>query len=124
MHEDSFREGGIMRNSIKAEGGVWTFLSNHAHVLICLACESMITMRDIADKVGITERAVQQIIANLAAEGFIDVGKEGRRNVYSVNKERALRHPLEQGRQIGDLILLFCGKKGKPNYRKASAEST
>ncbi len=82
----------------------WTFLSNHTHVLLCLAIDPTMRMRDIAEKVGITERAVQAIIHDLIEGGFIDRLHEGRRNRYVLHAEKHLKHPLEAHRQIADLI--------------------
>ena len=82
----------------------WTFLSNHSHVLILLGQEPGLRMRDLAVRVGVTERAVQRIIAELAQEGYIEVEKEGRRNRYRVRRDRTLRHPVEEGVRIGALL--------------------
>jgi DNA-binding MarR family transcriptional regulator len=82
----------------------WTFLSNHAHVLILLGREPDLRMRDIAEQVGITERAVQRIIAELAHEGYLEVIKEGRRNHYRVRRDRELRHPVEAGVKVEALL--------------------
>lgn len=84
----------------------WTFLTNHAHVLFCLAREPNLRLRDVASKVGITERAVQRIVADLHDAGFIDVQKEGRRNRYTVHREKHLRHPVERHKTIADLLRL------------------
>ena len=85
----------------------WTFLTNHSHVLLCLVKNPSIKMREIADKVGITERAVQGIIADLRNEGYIDREKKGRRNTYQINKKQHLKHPIEEHRTLADLILLI-----------------
>ena len=85
----------------------WTFLTNHAHVLVCLSRDPAQRMRNIALRVGITERAVQRIIHDLVEAGFITVDKEGRCNRYSVNDRQALRHPLEAHRTVGDLLTLL-----------------
>ena len=82
----------------------WTFLSNHAHVLICLGQDPNLRMRDLSDRVGVTERAVQRIVAELAQEGYIEVHKEGRRNSYEVRRDLQLRHPVEQGVPVGALL--------------------
>jgi DNA-binding transcriptional ArsR family regulator len=84
----------------------WTFLSNHAHVLIVLAAEPDSRMRDIAAHVGITERAVQRIVGELAEAGYVETLREGRRNRYRVHSDRSLRHPIEAHRQIRDLLRL------------------
>ncbi len=85
----------------------WTFLTNHAHVLVCIAQESEIRIRDIASRVGITERAVQRIIAVLEEENYIQKIRNGRRNVYRVQKNLPLRHPIEQHRHVSELLGLF-----------------
>jgi len=82
----------------------WTFLSNYSHVLICLAKEPDLRMRDVAERVGITERAVQRIVRELSQEGILRLEKQGRRNLYHVDLSRHLRHPLEAHHTIGDLI--------------------
>jgi len=82
----------------------WTFLSNHAHVLVLLCNEPDLRMRDIADRVCITERAVQRIIHDLVEEGYLAVRKEGRRNHYDINFEAHLRHPLEAGVTIRQFL--------------------
>ena len=82
----------------------WTFLSNHAHVLVCLARDSEARLRDIALDVGITERRVSSIVTDLEAEGVIKISRNGRRNSYSVNRRARLRHPLESHQTVGDLL--------------------
>lgn len=82
----------------------WTFLSNYAHVLVCIARDSDITLRDIAARVGITERAVFRIIHELEAVGVITREREGRRNRYAVDTSVRLRHPLEADKSVGDLL--------------------
>lgn len=73
----------------------WTFLTNHSHVLLCIAANPDILTRDIADLVGITERSAQRIISELEEGGYLSHSKVGRRNHYEVNSARPLRHPLE-----------------------------
>ncbi len=85
----------------------WTFLSNHSHVLICLAQDSEVRLRDVAERVGITERAVLRIIADLEEAGIITRRREGRRNQYEVHREQSLRHPVEHHRTVGDLLGLL-----------------
>ena len=87
-----------------AEGQSWTFLTNHSHVLICLAGEPDLRLRDVADRVGITERAVQRIVADLEEAGVLTRSRDGRRNRYEVHMERPLRHPIEAHRKISDLL--------------------
>lgn len=85
----------------------WTFLTNHAHVLLCLANNNSMLMKDVAKEVGITERAVQQIIADLVEEGYITRIKEGRCNIYQINKNEHLRHPIESKCLINSFINLI-----------------
>lgn len=85
----------------------WTFLSNHAHVLICLYREPELTLREVAVMVGITERATQRIVSNLVEEGYLSKKKVGRVNKYRVLLSPKLRHPLEAHRKIGDLLDLL-----------------
>ncbi len=85
----------------------WTFLSNHAHVLLLISGDPAIRLRDVASKVGITERAVQRIIADLEAGNYIQRRKVGRRNQYHVNRDLPLRHPIEAHRTIRCLIDLI-----------------
>lgn len=73
----------------------WTFLTNHSHVLLCIAANPDILTRDIANLVGITERSAQRIIAELEDAGYLSHSKVGRRNHYEVHPDRPLRHPLE-----------------------------
>ncbi|WP_395088633.1 helix-turn-helix transcriptional regulator [Armatimonas sp.] len=87
----------------------WTFLTNHSHVLICLAQDSETRLRDVAVQVGITERAVQRIVTELEEGGVLVRHRDGRRNRYEINPEASLRHPLEAHRSIREIIAL--GKK-------------
>jgi len=87
-----------------AEVPSWTFLSNHAHVLICLAQNAEVRLAEIARKVGIGERAVHTIVHDLVEAGYVDLSKSGRHNVYKVRLDRPLRHPLEASHQIIDVI--------------------
>ena len=85
----------------------WHFLSNHAQVLICIARNPNTRLRDVAINVGITERAVQRLVADLVASGHIDVERAGRRNRYVVNREVAMRHPAQADQDIGQLLDLL-----------------
>ena len=97
----------------------WTFLTNHAHVLVCLAEEPDIRGRDIATRVGITERAAQAIVADLVSEGYVTRTREGRRNRYTVTADAPLRHPLEHDHTIGELLVTL--GRLKPRRAKRSA---
>jgi len=82
----------------------FTFLTNHSHVLICLARGEDITLREVAMRVGITERAVLAIVKDLTLAKVLSVSKNGRRNVYKINPQVHLRHPVEQHKTVGDLL--------------------
>lgn len=84
----------------------WTFLTNHSHVLVCLRRDPKVRLRDVAEMVGITERAVQRIVLDLEQAGVIRRHREGRRNAYEINAEAHLRHPLEEHRTVADLLEL------------------
>jgi uncharacterized membrane protein len=98
----------LKRNSEGSEGTdkkvTWTFLSNYTHVLYLISEEQELVLREIGIKVGITERAVQRIVADLEEEGFIVREKVGRKNTYQLNLEKTLRHPLEKHCSIGTLV--------------------
>src|SRR4051812_16065267 len=84
--------------------GSWVFLSNHAHVLLCVAQDPMSRARDIADRVGITERASQRILADLIDAGYPPRTKPARRNRYEINRRGHLRHPVFRDLEIGPLL--------------------
>ncbi|MEM9445071.1 MAG: winged helix-turn-helix domain-containing protein [Verrucomicrobiota bacterium] len=88
----------------------WTYLTNHTHVLICLAQDSELTLRDVSTKVGITERAVQRIVADLEVAGVLTRHREGRNNRYKINRNSKLRHNVESHRTVGGLINYVLGK--------------
>jgi DNA-binding MarR family transcriptional regulator len=87
-------------------GRHWTFLSNHGHVLVCLARSPDARLRDVAQAVGITERAVQKIVSDLEDAGVVDRARDGRRNRYRLHAERPLRHPIEAHRTVGALLAM------------------
>ena len=82
----------------------WTFLTNHAHVLIAVSRNPELRQRDIAYQVGITTGAVQRILDDLEQAGYLTRERVGRRNIYGVVADRPLRHPLEDQHSVGDLI--------------------
>ena len=84
----------------------WTFLTNHSHVLLCIAADPGVRGRDIAERVGITERSAQSIIADLVEGGYLTRQRIGRRNHYEINPDLPLRHPIERDHQIGELLRL------------------
>ena len=85
-------------------GSTWTFLTNHTHVLICLAQDPTLRVRDLADRIGITERAAHRILSELAGAGYVSRVRDGRRNRYSLSLDHPLRHPLEASRPVRDLV--------------------
>jgi DNA-binding MarR family transcriptional regulator len=82
----------------------WTFLTNHAQVLLCLAETPDIRLRDVAERVGITERATQRILAELVEAGYVNSERVGRRNRYTVDRQHAMRHSAQFGYEIGALL--------------------
>lgn len=85
----------------------WTFLSNHAHVLLLIVRHRKITLREVAERIGITERAVQRIVADLEAAQYIERERAGRRNHYKVNTGIRMRHPVVAHQEVGALIELI-----------------
>lgn len=96
--------------STKEPEPTWTFLTNHAHVLLCIAREPEVRMRDVARLVGITERAVQRIVAELAEARYIERTRHGRRNRYETRTDLPLRHPIERHERVSSLIGLVLGE--------------
>lgn len=82
----------------------WTFLSNYAHVLVCLADNPDARLRDVADKVGITERTAFRLVGELEEAGILERAREGRRNRYIINTEAHLRHAIEKRCTVGELL--------------------
>jgi hypothetical protein len=98
-----------------ADARAWTFLTNHALVLLCLAADPAALMKDVAARVGITERGVQRIVAELATAGFLAVKRVGRRNAYEVRDASSLGHPVVAHRAVRHLLDLGLG--GRPQGR-------
>ena len=90
----------------------WHFVTNHTQVLLCIAANPDIRLRDIAERVGITERAAQRIVADLVAEGYVMRERTGRRNQYAINREQEMRHPAQFGFEIGPLLDLLRREPG------------
>lgn len=89
----------------------WTFLTNHTHVLFCIAQDPSVRMRDVANLVGITERAVQRIVADLEGAGYLVRRRDGRNNTYEVAGDQPFRHPLEQHCRVDQLLELLLNSK-------------
>lgn len=92
------------------EGPQWTFLTNHGHVLVCVAQNPDVRIAQIADLVGIGERSAHRIVNDLVEGGYVVRTHVGRRNTYSVNFSRHLRHPLEAEHRIGDIFRVLSGE--------------
>jgi len=92
----------------------WTFLTNHGHVLLCLVQEPELRLRDVAERVGVTERAVQSIVSDLEEAGYLTRHRSGRQNVYEINGDRPMRHPVEAHQTVRALIdLMKAGPRGR-----------
>jgi predicted transcriptional regulator len=98
-------------------GGGWTFVSNHFAVLLCIAQDESIRIADVADRVGLTERAVQGIVADLVDGGYVTRTRVGRRNHYEINREMPLRHLQAQHRRLGELLTLMGAPRRRPRKR-------
>lgn len=85
----------------------WTFFSNYAHVLVCLAENPEARLREVADRVGITERSAQRLITHLDDAGILTRIKSGRRNTYLIDTSVHLRHPIEEHCTVGELLDLI-----------------
>jgi predicted transcriptional regulator of viral defense system len=90
----------------------WTFLTNHAHVLLCVSRDPDARLRDVAEVVGITERATQRIVAELEAAGYLTRMRDGRRNRYDVHPGVPLRHPLERDHTVGEILDVLRPQRG------------
>jgi hypothetical protein len=98
------------------DGRAWTFLTNHAHALLCIAQDADIRIQDVAELVGITLRAAQGIVGDLVDAGYVTRTRVGRRNRYEVHSELPFRHPLEREYQVEALLRAL----GAPSPRKAA----
>ena len=88
----------------------WTFLTNHGHVFFCIARNADVRISQIADMVGIGERAAHRIVGDLVRDGCVQRKKDGRRNTYSIDFTRPLRHPLEADHTIGEMFRALVGR--------------
>lgn len=104
MHESGRARIETYDRSVESDSRTWTFLTNHAHVLIAISRNPELRQRDISELVGITEGAVQRILHELESDGYIARERVGRRNRYAVLGDRPLRHPLEDGHTIEEII--------------------
>jgi predicted transcriptional regulator len=97
-------------SSSENDNRTWRFLSNHTQVLLCLSRDPNARLRDIAESVGITERAAQRIVADLIESGYVESERRGRRNHYSINTNIGMRHPAQHGHEVGELLELLQSK--------------
>jgi DNA-binding MarR family transcriptional regulator len=101
-------------NSAENNTKPWRFVTNHTQVLLCIARDPDTRLRDIAETVGITERAVQRIVADLMESGFVSRDRVGRRSRYTLNREARMRHPAQFDHEIGEMLdLLELDEPGK-----------
>ena len=99
----------------------WTFLTNHGLVLLAIAQNHQVRLRDIAEQVGITERAVQRIVADLAEAGYVTRTRAGRRNVYVLHGEIHMPHPTTQHQEVGALMAVLVGASARRPHRRSVA---
>ena len=90
----------------------WTFLTNHAQVLVCIARDPGVRLREIGDRVGITERAAYRIVAELADAGYIARERNGRRNRYTINALSPLPDPIAREQNVGELLEILTATEG------------
>jgi len=92
----------------------WTFLTNHGHVLVCLSQDPDLRVRDLAERVGITERAIHRILTDLTRAGYVSSVRAGRRNRYSLDLGRPMRHPLERATRVARLVEVLGQADARP----------
>ena len=112
-----YGELSLVERSGDSEAGTrdsWDFLTNHTHVLLCIANDPDIRLRDVAKLVGITERAAQSIVADLARSDYLVRDRVGRRNQYEVNLSKSLRHSVDANCTVGELLALFKPRRQAP----------
>ncbi len=96
----------------RPESNSWHFLTNHAQVLLCIENNPDARMRDIAETVGVTERAAQRITNDLVEAGYVTRERIGRRNRYRINRKARMRHPAQREHRIGELLGLLSSEEG------------
>ena len=102
----------------RGPGDGWTFLTNHAHILVCVARHPDVRIRNLAACAGITERAVQRILSELVGAGYLTKHRLGRRNFYEIQPHKPLRHPVERGHVIGELLTMLVDRDGTDEPRQ------
>jgi MarR family len=96
------------------DGGTWTLLTGHGHVLVEIARNPKARIRDISPVVGLTERTVQAIVADLEAAGYLTRTRDGRRNLYTINSDSLFRHPAQEGHRVGPFLALLAARGDGP----------
>jgi predicted ArsR family transcriptional regulator len=99
----------------------WTFFTNHGHTLLCIARDPGIRMRDLAVRVGVTERAAQRIVADLVEAGYLERTRDGRRNRYQVREDLPFRHPVEQPHRVGEVLAVLADADNAPQPPEEAA---
>jgi len=92
----------------------WTFLTSHARVLLCIAQDPGIRLRELGERVGVTERAVHRIVGDLADAGYLSRERHGRRNRYTINASLTLPDPVARRKRVGDLLALLTEPSAAP----------
>lgn len=87
----------------------WTFLTNHARVLLCIAQDPGVRLRELGERVGITERAAHRIVGELSDAGYLSRAREGRRNRYTINAQLPVPDPLARRQSVGELVTVMTG---------------
>jgi len=101
---------------MSSERPAWSFLTNHAQVLVCIAHDAGVRLREIGERVGITERAAHRIVVDLEAAGYITRHRSGRRNQYTINPGRARHDPLARAQNVGPLLEMLTA--AQPSARR------
>jgi len=107
-----------------ADAGAWTLLTGHGHVLVEIARNPDARIRDIAPVVGLTERTVQAIVADLEAAGYLTRARDGRRNRYTVNSDSLFRHPAQEGHRVGPVLALLAAVGEAPAPKPGTGRRT
>src|SRR3954451_702544 len=118
MKSDSSKSGGRKPTAPSR----WDFLTNHAHVMLCVAKDPGIRLRDVATAVGITERSAHKLLSELVDDGYVERERHGRRNRYEVKLELPLRHPLVREHEVGDLLKVLLGRADMAGRRAADPD--
>jgi DNA-binding IclR family transcriptional regulator len=99
---------------IVASPPTWTFLTRHAQVLLCIADDPGVRLRDIGERVGITERAAHRLVGELIADGYLTRERRGRRNHYTLRPQLPLPDAVLRDRKVGDLLAVLTGRSSSP----------